>query len=110
MPRFVPSEEYAQTFGYQWTRFDTLQLDRHIGNDLSRERFFVTTQWPARMDGQRILEAGCGMGRFTQIALGTRARVFLFRVGTGLQANFKNKCSPPPAKILPSPTHTVPLS
>src|SRR5271166_5770183 len=71
--RFVPSEGYAHSFGYQWNYFDKMQLDSHMGNDLSRERFFATTQWPTKMDGQQILEAGCGMGRFTQIALETGA-------------------------------------
>jgi len=45
-----------------------------MGNDLSRERFFVTTQWPARMEGQRYW-SGLRMGRFTQIALETGAEV-----------------------------------
>src|SRR5450432_1793866 len=96
MPRFVPSEEYAQSFGYQWNRFDRLQLDRHMGNDLSRERFFKTTQWPERMEGQRILEAGCGMGRFTQIALETGAEVFSFDLSNAVEANFKNNGDSPP--------------
>ena len=95
MPRFVPSEEYAQSFGYQWNRFDRLQLDRHMGNDLSRERFFKTTQWPERMEGQRILEAGCGMGRFTQIALETGAEVFSFDLSNAVEANFKNNGDSP---------------
>jgi uncharacterized protein YbaR (Trm112 family) len=51
IPRFVPSEDYAHSFGYQWNHFDKTQLDSHMGNDLSRERFFATTQWPQRMDG-----------------------------------------------------------
>jgi uncharacterized protein YbaR (Trm112 family) len=93
IPRFVPGEEYAESFGYQWNRFDRLQLDRHMGNDLSRERFFATTQWPARMDGQRILEAGSGMGRFTQIALETGAEVFSFDLSNAVEANFRNNGS-----------------
>ena len=109
IPRFVPSEEYAESFGYQWNRFDRLQLDRHMGNDLSRERFFATTQWPARMDGQRILEAGCGMGRFTQIALETGAEVFSFDLSNAVEANFRNNGSSSRAHIFQASIYEIPL-
>jgi SAM-dependent methyltransferase len=109
MPRFVPSEEYAQSFGYQWNRFDRLQLDRHMGNDLSRERFFKTTQWPERMEGQRILEAGCGMGRFTQIALETGAEVFSFDLSNAVEANFKNNGDSPLVHIFQASIYQIPL-
>ncbi len=109
MPRFVPSEEYAQSFGYQWNRFDRLQLDRHMGNDLSRERFFKTTQWPTRMEGQRILEAGCGMGRFTQITLETGAEVFSFDLSNAVEANFKNNGDSPLVHIFQASIYQIPL-
>jgi SAM-dependent methyltransferase len=109
MPRFVPSEGYARTFGYQWNRFDQLQLDRHRGNDLSRERFFVTTQWPARMEGQRILEAGCGMGRFTQIALESGAEVFSFDLSNAVEANFKNNGGSARVNIFQASIYRIPL-
>jgi SAM-dependent methyltransferase len=109
MPRFVTGEEYAHTFGYQWNRFDTLQLDRHMKNNLSRERFFATTQWPARMEGQRILEAGCGMGRFTQIALETSAEVFSFDLSNAVEANFKNNGNSPCVSIFQASIYQIPL-
>ena len=69
IPRFVPSESYASSFGFQWNRFDRLQVDKFMNNDLSRDRFYKTTGWSDRLEGQRILEAGCGAGRFTDLAL-----------------------------------------
>ncbi|MBK8543790.1 MAG: methyltransferase domain-containing protein [Caulobacteraceae bacterium] len=48
------------------------------GNTESRDRFFNGTGWPERMEGETILEAGCGSGRFTEIMLGTGARVISF--------------------------------
>ena len=68
LPRFVPSESYASSFGFQWNRFDKLQVDAVMHNDLTRDRFYATTGWPTRMEGQVILEAGCGAGRFTRIS------------------------------------------
>lgn len=90
IPRFVASESYASSFGFQWNRFDRLQVDRHMKNDLSRERFYKTTGWPPRMEGQRILEAGCGAGRFTDLALETGADVFSFDLSLAVEAALRN--------------------
>jgi SAM-dependent methyltransferase len=109
LPRFVPSEEYAHTFGYQWNYFDKMQLDSHMGNDLSRERFFATTQWPAKMEGQLILEAGCGMGRFTQIALETGAELFSFDLSNAVEANFRNNGESHRVNIFQASIYEIPI-
>jgi SAM-dependent methyltransferase len=109
LPRFVPSEEYAHTFGYQWNYFDKMQLDSHMGNDLSRERFFATTQWSSRMEGQFILEAGCGMGRFTQIALETGAKLFSFDLSNAVEANFRNNGSSDRVQIFQASIYEIPM-
>ena len=61
MPRFVPSEEYARTFGYQWNRFDKLQLDRHMGNDLSRDMFSPVHDHPQTIETVRQWFADAGL-------------------------------------------------
>ena len=109
IPRFVPSEDYAQSFGYQLNYFDKTQLDSHMGNDLSRERFFATTQWPQKMDGQMILEAGCGMGRFTQIALETGAELFSFDLSNAVEANLRNNGESSRVHILQASIYEIPL-
>lgn len=78
VPRFVHDEGYSGSFGFQWQRHDTVQLDSHSQSTLSRDRFFRGTRWPERMDGELILEAGCGSGRFTEVLLSTGARVVSF--------------------------------
>ncbi|HEX3377095.1 MAG TPA: methyltransferase domain-containing protein [Candidatus Acidoferrales bacterium] len=107
--RFVPSEDYAQSFGYQWNYFDKTQLDSHMGNDLSRERFFATTQWPQKMEGQVILEAGCGMGRFTQIALETGAEIVSFDLSTAVEANLRNNGDSSSVQIVQASIYEIPL-
>lgn len=78
IPRFVPDEGYTSNFGRQWAEFRKTQVDSATGATESRDRFFRGTGWPERMDGETILEAGCGSGRFTEIMLGTGARVISF--------------------------------
>lgn len=109
MPRFVASEDYAYSWGYQWNHFDKMQLDSHSGNNLSRERFFATTQWPARMEGQAILEAGCGMGRFTQVALETGAEIFSFDLSSSVEANFRNNGDSDRVHIFQASIYEIPL-
>ena len=86
-----------------------MQLDKYMRNDLSRERFYATTGWPTRMEGQRILEAGCGMGRFTQIALETGAEVFSFDLSNAIEANFKNNGEAQRLHIFQASIYKIPL-
>lgn len=69
IPRFVPTENYAASFGYQWNRFREEQIDSLNGAPLSERRFVTETGWtPAWLAGKWILDAGCGAGRFLEIA------------------------------------------
>jgi len=78
VPRFVTDEGYAASFGYQWKQFSRAQLDSETGTDASRRRLLLGTGWPERLDGETVLEAGCGMGRFTEVLLSTGATVVSF--------------------------------
>ena len=73
IPRFVGDGNYTGSFGYQWTKFSRTQLDEHLGVPLSAERFEGETRWPRSLTGQKVLEAGSGMGRFTRCAAATGA-------------------------------------
>jgi len=74
--RFVPEENYAGSFGFQWNRFPRTQLDSHSGLPISRERFFAQSDWSAEeLGGRCVLDVGCGSGRFAEIALSVGARV-----------------------------------
>ena len=68
IPRFVPNEDYAGSFGFQWNQFRSEQLDSDTGAGLSRQRFTTETGWnPNDLKGMRVIEAGCGAGRFLEI-------------------------------------------
>jgi len=76
VPRFIPESNYADNFGLQWNQFRTTQLDSHSGLPISRERFFRSTGWnPEELNGKRVLDIGCGAGRFAEIALSCGAEV-----------------------------------
>jgi SAM-dependent methyltransferase len=70
VPRFVQDDSYTASFGEQWNRYRRTQLDRFNSTSLSRDRLFSGTGWtPGELSGQRVLEVGCGAGRFTQVLL-----------------------------------------
>jgi SAM-dependent methyltransferase len=89
LPRFVDSANYAASFGYQWKAFARTQVGGQQ-TVLSKIRFDATTQWPQNLEGQTILEAGCGAGRFTGIALATGAEVYSFDLSEAVEANLDN--------------------
>lgn len=68
IPRFVPAENYAASFGYQWNEFRVEQIDPASGISQSERRFWSETAWdPAGLRGKWILDAGCGAGRFLEV-------------------------------------------
>jgi uncharacterized protein YbaR (Trm112 family) len=70
VPRFVPAENYANNFGFQWNEFRQTQLDSHSKLPLSRERFLVSAGLtPEELAGKIVLDVGCGAGRFAEVAL-----------------------------------------
>jgi len=76
IPRFVPSDNYASNFGFQWNEFRQTQLDSTSGVPISRGRFLRETGWSGeRIGGKLVLDAGCGAGRFAEIALYLGAEV-----------------------------------
>jgi 2-polyprenyl-3-methyl-5-hydroxy-6-metoxy-1,4-benzoquinol methylase/uncharacterized protein YbaR (Trm112 family) len=69
IPRFVPSDNYASSFGYQWNLFRREQLDSYNGTTLSADRFTTETGWTKSwMAGKWVADIGCGAGRFLDIA------------------------------------------
>jgi len=90
IPRFVTSESYSSSFGYQWNIHRKTQLDSYTGRPISSQRLFSVSGWPTHLDGQMILEAGSGAGRFTEVLLQTGAEVFSFDYSSAVEANLAN--------------------
>lgn len=100
IPRFITDSSYTKSFGDQWNIYRRTQLDRFNGTTLSRDRFFRDTGWTAReLKGQRVLEAGCGAGRFTQILLDSGAEVYSIDYSTAVDACWANN-GPHPSLFL----------
>lgn len=92
IPRFVSMENYATNFGLQWNRFRKTQLDSHSGYPISRDRFVNETGVTSAdsICNKVILDAGCGAGRFAEIALSFGAQVVAIDYSTAVDACRKN--------------------
>lgn len=93
IPRFVPCENYAGSFGLQWNKFRKTQLDSYTGLNISEERLQRLAGGSLDIfNGKTILEAGCGAGRFTEIMLKSSGIVHAFDLSDAVEANYEN-CS-----------------
>lgn len=109
IPRFVPAENYAGSFGYQWNIHRKSQLDSYTRLPISRNRLFAVTDWSEQLEGERILEAGSGAGRFTEILLRTGADVFSFDYSSAVEANWKNNGDKPNLHLFQADILEIPL-
>lgn len=91
VPRFVRGEDYSASFGLQWTRFAKVQLDSATGASYSRRRFDRETGWtPDELRGQWVVDAGCGTGRFAEIAASYGADVIALDLSGAVDAAHRN--------------------
>jgi SAM-dependent methyltransferase len=91
IPRFVSSENYAAAFGAQWNMFPKTQLDSRSGVSISEERLARCMHGNLEsLAGKRVLEAGCGAGRFSEILLKHGAELDSFDYSSAVDANALN--------------------
>lgn len=87
IPRFVDTKSYADNFGVQWHRFRQTQLDSYSGVPISKDRFLSFTKFTRDdLDGEIVLDCGCGAGRFAEIALDHGARVMAIDISNAVDA------------------------
>jgi SAM-dependent methyltransferase len=80
--RFVAAENYADSFGFQWQRYARTQLDDAASDQSEKDFRRKTGLTPENLKGKLVLDVGCGMGRFADVATRWGAKV----VGIDLSA------------------------
>jgi SAM-dependent methyltransferase len=94
IPRFVTSDQYADSFSLEWTIHARTQLDRN-GSTRSRDTFFEKTGFsPESFPGKWVLDVGVGSGRFADVASNCGANVVGIDLSFAVDAargNFTNR-------------------
>jgi len=110
IPRFVKSDSYNACFGMEWNLFRRTQFDRFNGTTISAKRFYAVTGWsPDELRGQRILEVGCGAGRFSQVMLDAGAEVWSFDYSSAVDACRANNGPHPKHSIFQADIYSPPF-
>jgi SAM-dependent methyltransferase len=102
IPRICDLDNYTESFGLQWNKFQETQLDcSEAGLGLSEERFFRETGWsPEDLADKDVLEVGSGAGRFTRVVLErTRGRLWSVDYSNAVEANLRNNGSIAPNRL-----------
>lgn len=111
IPRFVPEDNYATNFGFQWNKFSKTQLDSYSGIDVSRKRFLASVGSAALdLTGKLVLDVGCGAGRFAEIALSLGATVIAVDYSSAVDACFHNLGSNPRLSVIQGDIFHLPLA
>jgi len=88
--RFVDQSNYANSFGYQWRQFDRTQLDDGSRNFSEPDFVKKTGLKPDDLKGKLVLDVGCGMGRFAEVATRWGARVVGIDLSAAAEVAVKN--------------------
>jgi SAM-dependent methyltransferase len=112
IPRFVDRNNYTASFGFQWNKHRRTQLDSHSALSLSKDRLLQATGWKDLIDasGLRVLEAGSGAGRFTEVLAATGARVWSFDYSSAVEANAANNGTSANLILFQGDIYQIPLA
>jgi SAM-dependent methyltransferase len=111
IPRFADAGNYAESFGLQWNRFARVQLDSHSGHDESRRRFDAETGWSeTELAGKLVVDAGCGSGRFAEIASSRAAVVIAADLSDAVDAARDNLRHLPNVHVVQADIRALPFS
>src|SRR5262249_16388279 len=67
IPRFVDSQFYAASFGWEWLRHRTTQIDSVTSQESERTFTECTGLTPDKVRGRRVLDVGVGTGRYSDV-------------------------------------------
>jgi uncharacterized protein YbaR (Trm112 family)/ubiquinone/menaquinone biosynthesis C-methylase UbiE len=110
IPRLVGADLYAASFGDQWHRFRTVQLDSANGTTESAEGFARKTGLgPGDVRGRLVLDAGVGAGRYAEVMTGWGAEVVGVDLTRAVDAAALNLRGKPNAHLVQADVFALPF-
>ena len=91
IPRFVVEDAYADAFALEWNTFRTAHLDSYTGLDYLDRQLQSFLDFPLeQLRGKLVLDAGCGLGRFSEIVLNYGGTLVAVDLSRAIEAAFEN--------------------
>jgi SAM-dependent methyltransferase len=95
----------------QWNLFRQTQLDSYSGHPISAERFWQSTAWePKALEGEWVLDCGCGAGRFAEVALRAGAHVVALDYSSAVDAAYANLKHHPNLHVVQGDIYSLPFA
>ncbi len=109
VPRFVASNNYATSFGFEWNRHRWTQLDDDTSRE-SEETFQAKTGLcPEEVADRLVLDVGCGMGRFADVVSRWGGQVVGVDLSEAVEAARANLKDRPNVRILQADCFRLPF-
>ncbi|MFQ5880868.1 MAG: class I SAM-dependent methyltransferase [Candidatus Methylomirabilales bacterium] len=109
IPRFVESDEYADSFSFEWNRHCRTQLDSPRSDESERTFRDKTGLTPADVRGRLVLDVGCGMGRFADVVSRWGGQVVGVDLSLAVEAAYANLEGRPNVCILQADLFQLPF-
>ncbi len=95
IPRFVDSNNYSKSFGWQWKKWSKVQFEENnIGKPMQNhttEMFNAITEMNySNLSNDYILEIGCGSGRFLDILKNKNCTIIGIDNSESIDVTYKN--------------------
>jgi len=110
IPRFVDQDAYAESFGDEWHRFRTVQIDSLNGTTESQDGFRLKTGLiPDDLHGRLVLDAGVGAGRYSEVMALWGAEVVGVDLTRAVDAAAQNLRNYPTAHLVQADIFALPF-
>lgn len=110
VPRFVSADNYVSSFSFEWQAHSKTQVDSLSGHDISLRQFKERIDFPlSELAGKLVLDAGCGTGRYSEVALKNGAIVIGVDLSYSVDVAFRNAGMYPHAHFIQADLLNLPF-
>lgn len=109
IPRFVGNDQYASNFSLEWTVHKKTQLDTSTYTKSSEEFAQKIGFTREEIEGKFVLDAGVGMGRFSDVALKMGAQVVGADLSFAVDSAYENLGRNPNCHVVQADIFNLPF-
>ncbi|MBI4858827.1 MAG: class I SAM-dependent methyltransferase [Candidatus Riflebacteria bacterium] len=109
VPRFVSSDSYVSSFSLEWTLHARTQLDDDVCKESEQELPTKTGLDPGQVKGKLVLDAGCGMGRYSDVMSRWGANVVGVDLSLAVESAHANLSDRPNVRVFQADLRTLPF-